>query len=94
MVIAKDYSTLTVLYPCSRDAMHLRCRADKANELFAQYVATLKPRYGMLRLYKEILKDVQNEGRTITQCNISKVESEIMDYDARLTVLANKFLDN
>ena len=81
-------------YHCSRDSKHLRCRADKANELFACYVATLKPRYGILRLYNEIIKDIKNEGMVITQSKISKLEEEIMAYDARLTSITNKYLDD
>ena len=81
-------------YHCSRDAKHFRCRADRANELFARYLATLKPNYNIMRLYGEILRDIQNEGKIITQSQIAKVEAELMAYDARLTTLANKYLDN
>ena len=46
-------------YHCSRDAKHFRCRADRANELFARYLATLKPNYNIMRLYGEILRDIR-----------------------------------
>ena len=80
-------------YHCSRDSKHLRCRADKANDLFARYIATLKPNYAILRLYGEIMKEISNDGQVATQSQIAKVEEEIMAHEARLAAATNKFLD-
>ena len=80
-------------YHCSRDAKHLRCRADKANDLFARYIATLKPNYAILRLYNEILRDINTEGRMVTMSQIAKIEEEIMSHESRLSAVTNKFLD-
>ena len=80
-------------YHCSRDSKHLRCRADKANDLFARYIATLKPNYAILRLYGEIMKEINNDGRIATKSQITKIEEEVMAHEARLAAATNKFLD-
>ena len=81
-------------YHCSRNAKHLRCRADKANELFARYLATLKPNYAILRLYGEVMKEISNDGKIATQSQVTKIEEEIMAHEARLASATNKFLDD
>ena len=80
-------------YHCSHDAKHFRCRADKANEIFAQYLSALIPNYAILSLYKEILNDIKNDGRKITRSKIEKINQEILACESRLTSLSNKFLD-
>ncbi|MDR1503698.1 MAG: recombinase family protein [Prevotella sp.] len=52
-------------YNCSVDAKHFRCRTEEANELFAKYLSSLKPNEPILRLYKEVLKDIRQDGKLV-----------------------------
>ena len=81
-------------YHCSKDAKHLRCRADKANDDFARYLSALIPNYAIISLYREVIKDIQGESRIVTRSQIAKVEEEILQHEARLTAATNKFLDD
>lgn len=49
----------------------------------------LMPNYAILRLYNEILRDINTEGRIVTMSQIAKIEEEIMstrhDYQLLLT---------
>lgn len=80
-------------YNCSHDAKHLRCRAEEANEMFAQYVVSLKANPTVLELYKEILVDLKNEqsGESKQEANIAKLElSKIKE---RISKLDDKYVD-
>ena len=80
-------------YNCSHNAKHLRCRAEEANEMFAKYVASLKPNQPILELYKEILVDLKRErdGNSKQEVNILKLElSKIKE---RISKLDDKFID-
>ena len=81
-------------YHCSKDAKHLRCRADKANDDFARYLSALIPNYAIISLYREVIRDIQGESRIVTRSQITKVEEEILQHEARLTAATNKFLDD
>ena len=81
-------------YHCSKDAKHLRCRADKANDDFARYLSALIPNYAIISLYREVIRDIQGESRIVSQSQIAKVEEEILQHEARLTAATNKFLDD
>ncbi len=81
-------------YHCSKDAKHLRCRADKANDDFARYLSALIPNYAIISLYREVIRDIQGESRIVTRSQIAKVEEEILQHEARLTAATNKFLDD
>ena len=81
-------------YHCSKDAKHLRCRADKANDDFARYLSALIPNYAIISLYREVIRDIQGESRIVTQSQIAKVEEEILQHESRLTAATNKFLDD
>jgi DNA invertase Pin-like site-specific DNA recombinase len=61
-------------YHCSKDAKHLRCRADKANDDFARYLSALIPNYAIISLYREVIRDIQGESRIVSQSQIAKVE--------------------
>ena len=81
-------------YHCSKDAKHLRCRADKANDDFARYLSALIPNYAIISLYREVIRDIQGESRIVSRSQIAKVEEEILQHEARLTAATNKFLDD
>lgn len=80
-------------YNCSSDAKHFRCRAEDANELFAKYLSSLKPNEPILRLYKEVLKDIRQDGKLDVQKQIEGHRDEILKIKERLYNLEDKYLD-
>ncbi len=80
-------------YNCSSDAKHFRCRAEEANELFAKYLSSLKPNEPILRLYKEVLKDIRQDGKQDIQKQIEGHEGEKIKIKERLYNLEDKYLD-
>lgn len=66
-----------VYYNCSENPKHFRCRAEKANELFAKYTASLKPNETVLQLYHEVLNNLKLENGRNTKQEIRKLEEEL-----------------
>lgn len=80
-------------YNCSDDAKHFRCRAEEANELFAKFLSSLKPNETILRLYKEVLKDIRKDGKFDIQKQIDGHDDEILKIQERLNNLEDKYFD-
>jgi len=81
-------------YNCSKVGKHFRCRADKANEEFAKYTATLKPNKTVLELYKKVLSDLKNEQSIDTQKEVNNFLLEMEKVDSKIYTLDNKYLLN
>ena len=81
-------------YNCSKESKHFRCRADKANEEFAKYTASLKPNSTVLELYKRVLKDIKNIQREDFKKENDKFKIEIEKVNDKINNLDDKYLLN
>ncbi|MCD8092866.1 MAG: recombinase family protein [Bacteroides sp.] len=80
-------------YFCCHDQKHIRIRAEKANEQFAQYTAQLKPNKTILDLYAEILKDLQSERKGESKKEILTLKNELSAIQKRINSIEDKYLD-
>ena len=79
-------------YNCSNDAKHFRYRANEANELFAKYMAGLKPNETVLELYNEILCDLKKEKSGEVKQDVCKLEKELQEIETNLNKADDKFI--
>ena len=80
-------------YHCSKEPKHIRVRADDVNRTFAGYLSCLKPNETVLKLYLEVMEDIQGAGKRERAAEIAKIELEKEKLDRRCRVLENKYLD-
>lgn len=80
-------------YHCSHNAKHFRTRADEANKMFTQYIASLKPNKTVLNLYKTILQDLKAEQNAKTINEIEALKSELAKIKERISNVDDKFID-
>ena len=80
-------------YHCSKEPKHIRVRADEVNRTFAGYLSCLKPNETVLKLYLEVMEDIQGAGKRERAAEIAKIELEKEKLDRRCRVLENKYLD-
>ena len=80
-------------YFCCHDQKHIRIRAEKANELFAQYTARLKPKKTVLDLYNEILKDLQSERKGESKKEMLSLQNELSAIQKRINSIEDKYAD-
>ena len=80
-------------YHCSKEPKHIRVRADEVNRTFAGYLSCLKPNETVLKLYLEVMEDIQGAGERERAAEIAKIELEKEKLDRRCRVLENKYLD-
>ena len=81
-------------YHCSPNPKHFRCRADEANELFAQYTANLKPNETVLKLYSEILNDVRLERNGVIKQDLNKFEAELKAIEVSMNKADDKLIND
>lgn len=80
-------------YCCNHDHKHLNIRAEKANELFQEYVSTLTPTSFAIDMYKEILKDMRGYTAKANSITISKIQKEIEKINSRISKVNDAFFD-
>ena len=78
-------------YHCNNDGKHIRRRADEVNESFARYLGCLKPNEAVLRLYCDILKDVQGDGVKEAQRAQETLKKEIKKVEEMRNNLEDKY---
>ena len=78
-------------YHCNRDGKHIRRRADEVNKSFARYLGCLKPNEAVLRLYCDILKDVQGDGVKEAQRAQETLRKEIKKVEEMRNNLEDKY---
>ena len=78
-------------YHCNRDGKHIRRRAEEVNESFARYLGCLKPNEAVLRLYCDILKDVQGDGVKEAQRAQETLRKEIKKVEEMRNNLEDKY---
>ncbi len=78
-------------YHCNNDGKHIRRRADEVNESFARYLGCLKPNEAVLRLYCDILKDVQGDGVKEAQRVQETLKKEIKKVEEMRNNLEDKY---
>ena len=80
-------------YNCSKDGKHFRCRAEKAIENFVKYITSLKPNKEVLRLYTEVLKDLNKTKGEKEKIDIENHDIEISRLQDRICKLEDMFID-
>ena len=80
-------------YFCNHDHKHLNLRAEKVNEGFAHYVASLKPNEAILALYQEILNDVRGENSKNLKAKVAKLESQLKEINERIDRINDLYFD-
>ena len=81
-------------YNCCKEAKHIRARAEKVNEGFAKYVASLKPNPTVMALYEAILQDLKDEQGKDTKAEIKRLEIEQEKLRQRQDALDDKYMDD
>jgi hypothetical protein len=66
---------------------------DQANELFAQYTASLKPNNAVLNLYEKILLDLRDERNKDKTAEAASLNTELQKVKSRLESLQDKYMD-
>lgn len=80
-------------YHCSNDGKHFRYRADKANELFANFLSTIKPNGVVLELYKEVLSDIRKDSLMDKKKEVDVLKIDLAKIEERLNKLQDKYID-
>lgn len=80
-------------YNCSVDGKHFRCRAEKAIEGFTKYVSSLKPNKEILKLYTEVLKDLNRTNNEEKSMEIKNFDVEIIRIEERRNKLEDMYFD-
>ena len=78
-------------YHCNKDGKHIRRRADEVNEGFARYLGCLRPNEAVLRLYCDILKDMQGDGAREVQRAQETLKKEIEKVEELRNNLDDKY---
>ena len=80
-------------YCCNHDHKHLNIRAEKANDIFVQYIAGLAPNEAISALYKEILADARGLLRQSRKGEITKLQGEIQKIQERVNRVNDLYFD-
>ena len=80
-------------YNCSHNPKHIRARAEKVNDGFAEYLHNLVPNEEILELYTEILKDINKESKAEKKLTINKLKEEIEKIKNKLNSVDDKFIE-
>jgi hypothetical protein len=68
--------------------------SDKANELFAQYTASLKPNKEVLNLYEKILLDLKDERNKDKKVEATSLNNDLQKAKSKLESLQDKYYDS
>lgn len=81
-------------YNCSKNPKHLRIRAEKAIELFSHYLGCLKPNKAVLRLYEEILKDINCDVKKGIEAEITTLRKQLSEKQKAIENVEDLLINN
>ena len=80
-------------YCCNYDHKHLNIRADKANEIFEDYIQSLKPTEFAIELFREMLSDARGVLKKNNDTEIKKTQEEVSKLRERINRVNDMYFD-
>ena len=79
-------------YHCSQEPKHIRVRADEVNRTFAGYLSCLKPNETVLKLYLEVMEDIQGAGERERAAEAKRLADELENVQKTIEDLEDTFM--